>query len=168
MARARAAGDAGCGVHVDVKGVGFEAEVAAAIGRHALAARALVSTSRPPSVRRFGLVAPGLPRALSYPEDRLGVSRSPLAQPLVAGGIAALRRALPARIAGMLRRADATVASLHHALVTRRLVERCHALGVPVVAWTVDDPRRVAELADAGIDAIVADDPRALVATLRP
>jgi glycerophosphoryl diester phosphodiesterase len=159
---------AGCGIHVDVKGIGFEERIVEALERHGLSERAFVSTSRPPSLRRFAELAPGLPRALSYPEDRLGVTRTPLAAPFVAGGLAALRRTLPARIGGMLGRARATVASLHHSLLTRATVARCHALGVPVVAWTVDEPDRVEQLVALGVDAIVSNDPAMLLATLRP
>ena len=157
-----------CGLHVDVKGIGFEHRIVDALERHGLADRAFVSSARPPSLRRFAELAPGLPRALSYPEDRLGVTRSPLAAPLVAAGLVALRRTLPPRIGGMLARAQATVASLHHSLLTRAVVERCHARQVPVVAWTVDEPRRAEQLAALGVDAIVADDPLVLLATLRP
>jgi glycerophosphoryl diester phosphodiesterase len=155
-----------CGIHVDVKGVGFEQRVVDALERHGLGGRAYVSSSRPPSLRRFAELAPALPRALSYPEDRLGITRTPLAAPLVAGGLAALRRALPARIAGLLARAGATIASLNHPLVSRAVVERCHALGVPVVAWTVDEPERVEQLAALGVDGLVSNDPRMLLATL--
>jgi glycerophosphoryl diester phosphodiesterase len=156
------------GLHVDVKGVGFEDRIVEALDRHGLAERAFVSTSRPPSVRRFAELAPELPRAFSYPEDRLGVSKSALAAPLVAGGVRALRRALPRRIAGMLSRSEATAASLHHALLSRATVHRCHALGIPVIAWTVNDPERVRELVALGVDAVVSDDPRIFAATLSP
>jgi glycerophosphoryl diester phosphodiesterase len=157
-----------CGLHVDVKGVGFEDRIVDGLERHGLAGRAFVSTSRPPSVRRFAELAPELPRALTYPEDRLGITRTPLAGPLVAGSLVALRRALPARIVGLLRRAGATVASLNHSLLTRAVVERCHAAGIPVVAWTVDDTERVEEVVALGVDAVVSNDPRVLVATLSP
>jgi glycerophosphoryl diester phosphodiesterase len=155
-------------LNVDVKGVGFEERIVEALERHGLAGRAFVSTSRPPSVRRFAELAPGLPRAFSYPEDRLGVSKSPVAAPLVAGGILALRRALPRRIAGMLTRSQATAASLHHALLSRSTVHRCHSLGIPVIAWTVNDAERVRQLVELGVDAVVSDDPRIFPATLRP
>lgn len=156
-----------CGLHVDVKGVGFEGRIVEGLERHGLAARSFVSTSRPPSVRRFAELAPGLPRALTYPEDRLGLTRTPLAGPFVAGGLAALRRALPARIVGLLARAEATVASLNHSLLTRAIVERCHAAGIPVVAWTVDDPARVEQVLALGVDAVVSNEPRVVVARLR-
>src|SRR4051812_21305181 len=79
-----------CGAHVDLKGVGFERRIVDALHAHGLAPRSLVSTSRPPSVRRLAEIAPSLPRAFSYPEDRLGVSGSPVAAPFVAGGLAAM------------------------------------------------------------------------------
>lgn len=157
-----------CGLHVDVKGVGFEQRIVEGLERHGLAGRAFVSTSRPPSARRFAELAPELPRALTYPEDRLGITRTPLAGPLVAASLSALRRALPARIVGLLRRADATVASLNDSVLTRQVVERCQAIGIPVVAWTIDDPERARQLVVLGVDAIVSNDPRMLVATLSP
>ena len=67
--------ETGRGVHVDLKGVGFEDRVVDALQRHGVAARSLVSTARAPSVRRLAELAPELPRALAYPEDRLGVAR---------------------------------------------------------------------------------------------
>jgi glycerophosphoryl diester phosphodiesterase len=157
-----------CGLHVDVKGGGLEARIVEALERHGLAERAYVSTVSAESLRRFAALAPELPRALSYPDDRLGLSRWQLGAPFVAAGLAALRLALPLRIGGLLERAHATVASLNHSLLSRPTVERCHALGVPVVAWTVDDPGRIEEVAALGVDAIVTNDPRVLLATLSP
>jgi glycerophosphoryl diester phosphodiesterase len=154
------------GVHVDVKAAGYEHGVVDALTRHGLVERAFVSTSRPPSLRRFAELAPGLPRALAYPEDRLGVTRSPLSAPFVAGGLHVLRQALPLRIERMLRTSNATAAALHHALLSRRTVGRCHALGVPVIAWTVNDPVRVRQLVALGVDGVVSDDPRVFAATL--
>ena len=40
------------------------------------------------------------------------------------------------------------------------VVERCHALGVPVLAWTVDSAERVRRLDALGVDGVIADDPR--------
>lgn len=156
-----------CGLHVDVKEPADEAAIVAALERHGLLARSFVSSVRSRSLRRFADLAPELPRALTYPEDRLGLSRTPLAAPVVAAALSLARRSLPLRIGGILERARATVASVNHAVVTAQLVDRCGALGVPLVVWTVNDPARVRELAELGVDAIVSDDPRMLAATLR-
>jgi glycerophosphoryl diester phosphodiesterase len=156
------------GVHVDVKTRGFEEGVVDAIARQGLEHRTYVSAFWPDVLRRFGGLAPWLPRALSYPEDRIGVSRSRALGPLTIAGASALRSTLPPRIGGLLARAGATIASVHYAVVSRRLVERCHAIGVPVLVWTVDDPARMRRLDALGVDAIVSNDPRKLLATLRP
>ncbi len=44
--------------------------------------------------------------------------------------------------------------SCRHTLLTRPIVERLHAAGLAVVAWTVDDTDRALELADWGVDGI--------------
>ena len=40
------------------------------------------------------------------------------------------------------------------------MVARCHALGAPVLAWTVDDPELVPWLDRLGVDGVVTNDPR--------
>jgi glycerophosphoryl diester phosphodiesterase len=44
-------------------------------------------------------------------------------------------------------------------LMNQRLLARAHALGVRVVTWTVNDPRRMQQLLDAGVDGIITDRP---------
>lgn len=44
--------------------------------------------------------------------------------------------------------------SCRESLLDRAVVERAHALGLAVVAWTVDSPVRAAELASWGVDGI--------------
>jgi glycerophosphoryl diester phosphodiesterase len=41
-----------------------------------------------------------------------------------------------------------------------------HAIDAPVVAWTVDDPGTIRRPVEAGVDAIVTNDPRIVRATL--
>jgi glycerophosphoryl diester phosphodiesterase len=55
----------------------------------------------------------------------------------------------------------------HYRLLTRRLVEKLHAAGRKVVTWTVNDPRQMLRAADLGVDAIISDDTKLLVETLR-
>ncbi|HET7044641.1 MAG TPA: glycerophosphodiester phosphodiesterase [Gaiellaceae bacterium] len=156
----------GCGIHVDVKGAGAERGIVEALERHGVAERSFVSTFDAPVLRRFAELAPELPRALTYPEDRFGLSRRRPTAPLVPVALALARQALPRRIGGMLARAGGTIASINEAVVTAPLVERCRALDVPLVVWTVNEPRRVRELAGLGVDAVVSDDPLMLAATL--
>ncbi len=44
-------------------------------------------------------------------------------------------------------------------LVTPALVERCHASGLIVNVWTSNDPARLVELADFGVDGVCTDVP---------
>jgi len=154
------------GVHLDVKLPGYEANVVAALRRHGLEDRAVVSTAFAVTSRRLARLAPELPRAIGYPRDRYGVSRIPWPQRLTMAGAAALRLAMPARVPLLLRVGRANVLSLHHALCSRAAVATAHRLGAPVLAWTVNDPATVRRLAAIGVDGIVSDDPGMALATL--
>ena len=46
------------------------------------------------------------------------------------------------------------------AVITPSVVARCHALGAPVLVWTVDDPELVPWLDRLGVDGVVTNDPR--------
>ncbi len=45
-----------------------------------------------------------------------------------------------------------------HSLATRDFVDRAHAQGIQVHAWTVNEPKLVAPLLDAGVDNLITDD----------
>jgi len=156
----------GVGVHLDVKLPGYEDEVLAAIRRHGVGERAIVSTSFAVTARRFARLAPELPRAIGYPRDRLGVSNLSWPRPVQRAGAAALRRAMPARVPVLLRWSRANTLSLHHSLCSRAAVATAHRLGAPVLAWTVNDPADVRRATAAGVDGIVSDDPEMALGTL--
>jgi glycerophosphoryl diester phosphodiesterase len=46
-----------------------------------------------------------------------------------------------------------------HTLVKRKIIAQARERGIPVFAWTVDDPVRVVELLDLGVDGIITNDP---------
>jgi glycerophosphoryl diester phosphodiesterase len=158
--------DAGVGAHVDVKLPGYEAEVVAAVTRHGLAERTVLSTALPAVARTLAGLAPGLPRAIGYPNDRFGVSRFAWPAAVTQPGAAALRSAMPLRIPLLLRQTRATALALHHTLCSRAAVAVAHHLGAPVLAWPLSDAAAARRLAALGVDAIVSDDPAATLDAL--
>ena len=150
----------GCGIQLDLKALDAEARIAEALRRHDLVDRSVVSTFRPATLRALHRLEPGLRLGLTYPEDRHGLSRRRLVAPFIGSALAAMRAALALRIGGMLAAAEATAAMLHWQVVSKSVVARCHALGVPVLAWTVDSPEQVRRLDELGVDGVIADDPR--------
>lgn len=153
-------------VQLDLKWHGYERAVVEAVKQHGLVGRTLVSSCFADSLREVGALEPDLRRGFTYPFDRHGVSQRRYLAPLVAGGLAALRRTLPRRIGRLLERAGAGVAVLHYLVVSASVVERCHARGASVLAWTVDEPEVVRVLARRGVDGIITNDPRIFAATL--
>ena len=53
-------------------------------------------------------------------------------------------------------------------LVTAEQVKAAHAAQLEVIPWTANTPEDWQKLIDAGVDAIITDDPAALIAYLRP
>jgi glycerophosphoryl diester phosphodiesterase len=68
---------------------------------------------------------------------------------------------------GVAREFEATIISPDFHLVTPERVLWAHKNGLQVVPWTVDKPEDWAKVADAGVDAIISDDPAALMAWLK-
>jgi glycerophosphoryl diester phosphodiesterase len=63
--------------------------------------------------------------------------------------------------------AGAAILSPHFRLVTPELVAAAHAARLQVVPWTANEPALWEKLAAAGVDAIISDDPAALLAWLK-
>jgi glycerophosphoryl diester phosphodiesterase len=150
----------GIGVQLDVKRHGYEARLVEAVRRHSLLDRCFASTTSRRTLRALREADPALPRALTYPHDRLGLTNRGFARPLADAGLAALRRALPLRLPRWLRQVGAAAATLNWTVVSRGVVERCHALDVAVYVWTVNEAGVLEELDALGADGIITDDPR--------
>lgn len=147
-------------LHVDLKLTTRLDELAAAIDRHGVSDRSVVSSFHLPSLAAFAAWAPHVPLGFTYPEDRYGVSKRRGLKPAIRLGTLALRRAVVARIPRMIARAGASALMLQHAVVSAAAVERAHAAGVAVWGWTVDDQDELARLDAAGVDAVISNDPR--------
>lgn len=150
------------GVILDLKTRGIERSAAEALRERNLLDRAVVASSHPASLRAVKDLEPSLTTGLSYPFDRAGISERAAFQPLIRAGLSGLRRVLPARIGGMLARARADAAVLHYSLVSRKLVERCHGRDAAVLAWTIEDGAALESVLAAGVDGVIANDPRLL------
>lgn len=155
----------GVGLHVDLKLTTRLDEVADALRRFGLEERTVASSFHVPSLLALARHAPSVRIGFTFPEDRFEVSRRPLLHPLLRLGLSSLRAAAPTFLPRLIRRSGASTLMLQHALVTRRSVARAHALGAPVLAWTVDDPAELQRVVEAGVDGVVTNDPR-IFATL--
>ncbi len=155
---------AGVGVDLDLKVRGFEKEVVAALARHGLLERALVSSFFPDSLRRLRTLEPRLQTGISYPWDRTGLAEHHSLRPVVWVGAVLLRSALPFRIGRMATDAAATSAMLHFSVLSSVVVDRCHKLGLSVFAWTVDEPALLDRVLGLGVDGVISNDPRIFAA----
>lgn len=61
------------------------------------------------------------------------------------------------------RRALPDVLSVHESMVDARYLRKMHRRGYRVFAWTVDDPARMRELIELGVDGIITDRPDLLL-----
>jgi glycerophosphoryl diester phosphodiesterase len=147
-------------LQIDLKRRGIEAAVVQALARHGVLDRAWVSDVEAASLRRIAALAPQLPRSLTLPRDRVGISkRGPLA-PLVRAGLASVGASLPRRLPGLLSAVRASAATLHYSVASAAAIRRAHDVGAAVYVWTVDDARTAQRLVDDGADGIITNDPR--------
>jgi glycerophosphoryl diester phosphodiesterase len=77
--------------------------------------------------------------------------------------LSALYDGEPRDFVAIAQEAGATIVSPQYRLVTREQVDRAHAAGLRVVPWTANSPADWRKLIDAGVDAIITDDPAELI-----
>ncbi|MDB4876067.1 MAG: glycerophosphoryl diester phosphodiesterase [Gemmatimonadetes bacterium] len=126
---------AGRTVYVEIKGVGIEALVAAALVGSPT--RCAVHAFDHEAVRRMRTLAPELPRGILLDES-------------------------PADIEQLMSAAGARDVWPDWTLIGRDLVDRVHAAGGRVIAWTVNDRYAAEQLIDLGVDGLCTDDVRLL------
>ncbi|GAB4815609.1 hypothetical protein N2152v2_008065 [Parachlorella kessleri] len=84
-------------------------------------------------------------------------------------GYVVLNETAEARAAGMarlLRLPQAEVVALHHALASPATTAQARAAGKQVHAWTANTAEMMARVLEAGVDAVVTNHPRRLLAAL--
>jgi glycerophosphoryl diester phosphodiesterase len=150
----------GTGLLVDVKGGGFERELVEALRRHDLVGKAVAATNKLWTLQALQRLEPGLARSRTYPPGRLYVGGRRTFVPIVGPLRLGMRSLLPSRVEALVGEAEVSAMTLDHRLVTRAVVERCHSLGVAVLAWTVNDRSALRKLDLLGVDGVITDDPR--------
>jgi glycerophosphoryl diester phosphodiesterase len=81
--------------------------------------------------------------------------------------LAALTENDPRDFATIAKEAEANIISPHYRLVTPEKTAAAHKAGLQVVPWTANTPQEWERLARAGVDAIITDDPEALIGWLK-
>jgi glycerophosphoryl diester phosphodiesterase len=147
---------------LDLKLAGREDEVVAALRERRLIDRAMVSTMEADSVAYLRDAAPGLDRGWTLPKVSRDWSRNPWLRPVFLAGSASMRARLPAIVRRGAPPLEVWATWVYHPLITRRLIDAAHGVGVAVIAWTVDERERAGRLAAIGVDGICSNDPRLL------
>ena len=150
----------GVEIDLDLKIAGREDEVVAALRERGLTDRAMVSTMEVPSVACVRELAPELRAGWTYPRATRAWDRKSWARPAMLAAVAAMRRRLPSLAAKRAPALGVDAMWVYHPLVTARLARACAEHELRLIAWTVDDLGRMRELAEAGVDGIVTNDPR--------
>ena len=154
------------GLHLDLKTCDREADVAAAIRRFDLVERSFVSSFYFRTTRSLARLDPDIRVGITVPRGLLGITERGRGAVFARVGLSVLRRIAPFAAPLALVSARATALVLHQSVVGEAVVRRAHAHGAVVVAWTVDDPRDLARVDEAGVDAVVSNDPRIFASTL--
>lgn len=81
--------------------------------------------------------------------------------------LSALYQGPPKSFVEIAEQAGATIVSPHHTLVTKQRVAEAHQAGLQVVPWTANTPEDWRPLVEAGVDAIITDNPAALISYLK-
>lgn len=149
-------------IDCDLKLPGREYDLVHALRERGLVQRAMVSTMEVESLSAIRALEPELRLGWTFPKVTKAWDRKRWARPAVIAGLAAMRRRLPRFAPKAAAEIGAAAMWVYHPIVTPRLIEVMRPTGVEVIAWTVDDAERVAELKAMGIGGICSNDPRLL------
>lgn len=144
----------------DLKLPGREAELAGALAGHSLLDRAMVSTMEISSIVKLRKLEPDLRIGWTVPKTRRDWTQYRWAGPAIVAGLVTMRRRMPKIIANRAPGLKVNSIWAYQRLITKKLVAAAHDAGLELIAWTVDEPKRITQLAEMGVDGIVSNDPR--------
>lgn len=149
-------------IDCDIKLVGREPEIVAALQERGLVERAMVSTMNVETLAAIAALEPALRLGWTYPLVTRPWDRKPLLTPVVAAAVASMRRRFPELARRRAPEIGAQAIWVFHRLASPELVAVTRELGIELIAWTVDDPSRVRDLREMGLDGVCSNDPRLL------
>lgn len=144
----------------DLKLPGREAELAGVLAGHGLLDRAMISTMEISSLQKLSRLEPDLRRGWTFPKTRRDWTAHRWLRPALMGGLAVMRRQFPKAIGERAAELGLSAVWAYHQVITPAAIEAAHEAGVKLMAWTVDDAARLAELSVMGVDGLVSNDPR--------
>ncbi|HEV7615996.1 MAG TPA: glycerophosphodiester phosphodiesterase [Solirubrobacterales bacterium] len=147
-------------IDLDIKLPGREEEIVDALRERGLLERAMVSTMELYSLGRMLELEPKLRRGWTYPKVTKEWNSKPWAKPALPVALAGMRYRLPGLAAEKLTKIDVQAMWVYHPLVSTRLARICRLAGVELIAWTVDDEKRMRQLAAMGVSGLCSNDPR--------
>jgi glycerophosphoryl diester phosphodiesterase len=147
-------------IDLDVKLPGREAEIVAAVRERDLLERAMVSTMELSTLAKIRELEPGLRRGWTYPKVTKDWASKRWAKAPMMASLSWMRQRLPGLAARELPRMGVEAMWVYHPLVSPRLARITDLAGVELIAWTVDNPRRMAKLVVAGVNGLCSNDPR--------
>jgi glycerophosphoryl diester phosphodiesterase len=125
----------------------FAELVLAVVRKHGLEGRTILQSFDPRTLAVMARLEPRIRRSLLTPTGPMDAMKNWVEACKAAG--------------------NATIISPHHMTVTRGRVEEARRAGLQVVPWTANEPGQWQRLVEAGVDAIITDDPAALIDWLR-
>ena len=153
-------------IDLDIKLPGREEEVVDALRERGLIERSMISTMEMHTLKRVLELEPALRRGWTYPKVTKDWTAKLWAKPLMPAALAAMRTRLPGLAADKLPKFGVEAMWVYHPLINARLARICKLAGVELIAWTVDDQRRMRKLLDLGVDGICSNDPRLFASLL--
>ncbi len=150
----------GIEIDIDIKLPGREEEIVAALRERDLIGRAMVSTMEMYSLARIRELAPELRRGWTYPKVTKDWASKRWAKAPMLAALAVMRQRLPGLAAQELPKLDVSAMWVYHPLVSPRLARIATIAEVELIAWTVDDIKRMERLREQGVHGLCSNDPR--------
>jgi glycerophosphoryl diester phosphodiesterase len=147
-------------IDLDIKLPGREEEFVEAIKERGLVDRTMISTMELHTLGRVLQLEPNLRRGWTMPKLSRDWSRVPWAKPIIPAALRWMRFQLPGHAAEKLPQFGVYAMWVFHPLISPKLARICHHAGVELIAWTVDDEKRMRQLVEIGVDGLVSNDPR--------